>query len=239
MSVRVQCTPAFLGNNLMSEVCTGKKREREGDRERDLRAIYQNKMPNDTENGKNRRRKQMKRAKSEKYCAAEFVSVIEEREWEGGWEREGQRQTVAWVSESKVNWLAHPLQHSTASTAARNKQMLQLLVLPLAIHSHYPTLAAASSARGPCKHRSGIVPQCQHSFRATCHDVVASIFMLYWPTLCQQLGCVILSPHWIYHYLHRSTCTCNAITYLINQIAASYANLALCGGLAGEHVAYA
>lgn len=65
--------------------------------ERESRAIYQNKMPNDTENGKNRKRKQMKRAKSEKYCAAEFVSVSKGterrrvREWgkrEVGKERE-------------------------------------------------------------------------------------------------------------------------------------------------------
>lgn len=45
-------------------------------------------MPNDTENGKNRKRKQMKRAKSEKYCAAEFVSVSKER----GGDRERERK---------------------------------------------------------------------------------------------------------------------------------------------------
>lgn len=53
--------------------------------EPDSRAIYQNKMPNDTENGKRKKQKketQMKRAKSEKYCAAEFVSVSEEGERE-------------------------------------------------------------------------------------------------------------------------------------------------------------
>lgn len=94
MSVRVQCTPAFLGNNLMSQLSAG-RREREGERERDSRAIYQNKMPNDTENGKNRRRKQMKRAKSEKYCAAEFVSVIEERVRKRRRKRERERDSLS------------------------------------------------------------------------------------------------------------------------------------------------
>lgn len=123
------------------------------------------------------------------------------REREVGKERESRE----WVRAKSTDWLA-PLQHSTASTAAGNKQMLQLLVLPLATHphSHYPTLAATSSARGPCKDSSGIVPQWQrqrqHSFRATCHDdeVVASIFML-------NLAALLLPTHW--------TCltTCNAM----------------------------
>lgn len=66
---------------------------REG--ERDSRAIYQNKMPNDTENGKNRKRKQMKRAKSEKYCTAEFVSVSKGRQREKEGERSREREGVA------------------------------------------------------------------------------------------------------------------------------------------------
>lgn len=72
--IRAECRPNFLGNNLKSKGCTWVQGGR-GETEPDSRTIYQNKMPNDTENGKNRRRKQMKRAKSEKYCAVEFVSV--------------------------------------------------------------------------------------------------------------------------------------------------------------------
>lgn len=167
----------------------------------------------------------MKRAKSEKYCAAEFVSVIEQRERERRRKRERDRYSLSreWVRAKSTDWLTRYNTQQRRVQQEINKccNCLCCHLPPTGTTQHWQRRRECE--RGPCKDSSDIVPQC------------ASIHLGPLATRLWQAFLCFIGQHFASNLAASSLnflptlCTCNAITFLINQIAASYANLALCG----------
>lgn len=215
--IHAECHSHFSGNNLMSKGCTMGQGTEGWSQIREQFIKIKCQMTQKTENGKNRRRKRKWNERKVKNIAQLNLCLSAKRERErkreegkgeevGATREHEKRARVAWVSESKVNWLAPPLQHSTASTAARNKQMLRLL----ATYNPPTHSALLHREQGPCKNSSVTLSHSVSPIHlGPLDDVVASILMLYWPTRCSRYSTcccdyllVYIPYNNIYNYIH-------------------------------------